>query len=306
MNNLEKIKKKIKNRKNTILWGPPGTGKSRLVDLVFKELGESLGLSQILQFHKDYSYQDFIFGYVPDKNGFKAKIGALLQFINDMKDSDPKSEKTHVLFIDEINRGHVASIFGELLYLLDDQGKRSVTLPRMAGLDGINNLITLPKNLVIIGAMNSADRSTGIFDFALRRRFSFIYIAPDYDGLKEWLSKSTWTVVGMDVDKYIKFAHNLNKRIANHPMLGRNMLLGQSLFYPSECSSNNITLEDLTINFNENILPQLESYFGGASSSEIPRILSPNIWEIVRNNEEPKSEDFMTIIRLLAGDQTDA
>lgn len=127
---------------------------------------------KFVQFHQNYSYEDFIMGYKPDGEGFKLVDGVFFEFCQ-------KAERDggeHYFIIDEINRGNVSKIFGELMMLIEND-KRGVEKLRLAYKD---ELFTVPENVYIVGMMNTADRSLAIMDYALRRRFSFYEVEPAF------------------------------------------------------------------------------------------------------------------------------
>jgi len=167
----------LKNKKNLILKGAPGVGKTfiaeRLAYVMMKEKDNSR--MQMIQFHQSYSYEDFIEGYRPkvDGDGFELKQGPFVKFAR-MAERDPKRD--YFFIIDEINRGNMSKIFGELMMLIEtDKRGKSVKLLYS------NEHFSVPENLYIIGMMNTADRSLALLDYALRRRFAFIDIHPAFE-----------------------------------------------------------------------------------------------------------------------------
>ena len=180
-NNL--IIKLLKYKPQIILQGPPGTGKTREAKRIAKALlglGENDSLEgneqfKLIQFHPSYSYEDFVRGIiaetVDEKIKYSVKDKILGSFAQEaLKDKD----KPYVLVIDEINRANLSAVLGELIYALEYRGE---AVQSMYAIDGENNLI-LPPNLYIIGTMNTADRSVGYIDYAIRRRFAFVNILP--------------------------------------------------------------------------------------------------------------------------------
>ena len=180
-NNL--IIKLLKYKPQIILQGPPGTGKTREAKRIAKALlglGENDSLEgneqfKLIQFHPSYSYEDFVRGIiaetVDEKIKYSVKDKILGSFAQEaLKDKD----KPYVLVIDEINRANLSAVLGELIYALEYRGE---AVQSMYAIDGENNLI-LPPNLYIIGTMNTADRSVGHIDYAIRRRFAFVNILP--------------------------------------------------------------------------------------------------------------------------------
>jgi hypothetical protein len=177
---MEKVAQLSRDKGQIIFYGPPGTGKTYVARALAKYLiGEERpeDFSRFLQFHPSYSYEDFFEGYrpVPDNNGgvpqFRLIPGPLKELAEHAKRPE-NSEKWHVLVIDEINRGNLAKIFGELYFLLE---YRDEAIRLQYG----GELFSLPKNLLIIGTMNTADRSISHIDAALRRRFHFFPLFPD-------------------------------------------------------------------------------------------------------------------------------
>ena len=180
-NNL--ITKLLKYKPQIILQGPPGTGKTREAKRIAKALlglGENDSLEgneqfKLIQFHPSYSYEDFVRGIIAETVDEKIKyfvkdkiLGSFAQ--EALKDKD----KPYVLVIDEINRANLSAVLGELIYALEYRGE---AVQSMYAIDGENNLI-LPPNLYIIGTMNTADRSVGHIDYAIRRRFAFVNVLP--------------------------------------------------------------------------------------------------------------------------------
>jgi 5-methylcytosine-specific restriction protein B len=178
--------KMLKRKQHLIFQGPPGTGKTfvakRLAKLV---VSQTHGFVRIVQFHPDYSYEDFIQGYFPEPSGnslqFTMKKGLFSLFCKDAEEAGKNGKDTPcVLIIDEINRANLSRVFGELMYLLE---YREDSIPLAAGGD----LFHIPPNVLIIGTMNTADRSIALVDYALRRRFSFVRLKPEYGILEKHL-----------------------------------------------------------------------------------------------------------------------
>lgn len=172
-----------------ILQGPPGTGKTRLAVLIAQHLPvkeEDLsiqGTYQIVQFHPAYSYEDFVRGIVAetdDKGNISYNVkNKVLAELAQKAQENPNGK--YVLIIDEINRANLPSVLGELIYALEYRGEPVVSMYEHGN---SGREIILPKNLYIIGTMNTADRSVGHIDYAIRRRFAFINVLPDYTVIK--------------------------------------------------------------------------------------------------------------------------
>ena len=195
---LENIQTLLEDKKQVIFQGPPGTGKT----FVAKKLVELLAVSRervtLVQFHPSYAYEDFVRGFRPrlnDRNArYELRDGPLLKAAEHAR-KEPDSQ--HFLVIDEINRGNIAKVFGELYFLLEY--REELITPQYQRDD--DETFSLPKNLYIIGTMNTADRSIALVDLALRRRFYFVEFHPDEEPVKgvlrRWLeaqgkSDLTW------------------------------------------------------------------------------------------------------------------
>lgn len=182
---LPEIVDLLEAKRQVIFDGPPGTGKTFVAQKLAEELARPNGRPELVQFHASYAYEDFIQGYRPTEDGaFRLHDGPLLRLANRAREHP---DDIHVLVIDEINRGNVAKVFGELYFLLEYRG-------RDVQLQYSDDRFRLPKNLWIIGTMNTADQSIALLDSALRRRFYFVTFAPDeppVDGLlRRWLADS--------------------------------------------------------------------------------------------------------------------
>jgi 5-methylcytosine-specific restriction protein B len=174
----------LRDRPQLIFYGPPGTGKTYIAQHLASHLaGDNV---RLVQFHPGYSYEDFFEGYRPlEEGGFKLKPGPLRKTVDAARDNP---SQPYFLIIDEINRGNLAKIFGELYFLLEYRSQNVDLL--YATDDDIG--FTLPENVFIIGTMNTADRSIALVDAAMRRRFAFVPLhpseAPTKDVLRRWLA----------------------------------------------------------------------------------------------------------------------
>ena len=186
---LEKIERLLEDKRQVIFYGPPGTGKTHVARELAKTVAGDEGAVQLVQFHPSYAYEDFVEGYRPAglKGGlpnFEVRNGPLRRLADRARESE--SEAIHVLIIDEINRGNLAKVFGELYFLLEYRDE-PITLQYS------DEEFRLPENLWIIGTMNTADRTISLLDAALRRRFHFVPFFPDeppIEGLlRRWLKK---------------------------------------------------------------------------------------------------------------------
>ena len=219
----EEIKSLIKEKQNIILEGSPGVGKTYMAKkLVYSLIGEKNDDQiEMIEFHQNYSYEDFIEGYRPNEDGkLEIEKGIFFQFC---LTAENNPDKDFYLIIDEINRGNLSKIFGELLMLIEkDKRETSVTLAYS------KVKFKVPKNLYLIGLMNTADRSIAIIDYALRRRFSFVDIMPAYENekFKDYIA----SLNNEKLNRIIKTIKDLNKEISNDVSLGEEFMIGHSYF----------------------------------------------------------------------------
>jgi 5-methylcytosine-specific restriction enzyme B len=290
-NFYEKFRKKIDQGRHIILYGPPGTGKTRLVSELLNSTSE-LGVRELVQFHPQFSYQDFVEGYSVNQGQFDYKPGVFLRFIDAIRRST--AGKKNILVIDEINRADISSVFGEVMTFLDDPLHKKVTLP-VSG-----RVLESDVPFCLIGTMNSADKNIAIMDFALRRRFDFIFVQPDYIGMTEWLCSHGFDFTDFSIPQYVDFARKINDRIIQHPMLGKNMTLGQALYVPKKVQGAPLELEDICDAVTDKVIPQIEAYLGMGNSMDLATLLSPDLMRRLQLGQEIPSQLVIDLIVSIA------
>jgi hypothetical protein len=224
---IDDILHALVTRRNVILQGPPGVGKTFVAKRLARAHIGTRDDSQImmLQFHQSYSYEDFMQGFRPVDGGFALRNGPFYRLATKARNAP---NDRFVLIIDEINRGNISKIFGELLMLVEHDKRESeyaVTLPYSP-----DELFHVPPNLYLIGMMNTADRSLAVVDYALRRRFCFFTISPAFDSkpFKEHLTAHGGT--STFVDALLRKLNALNKTIRADRGLGAGFEVGHSYF----------------------------------------------------------------------------
>lgn len=230
---LEKIIEGLQRKRNIILQGPPWVGKTfaaRQIAYAFMEAIDPLRI-EMVQFHQSYAYEDFVQGWRPAaEGGFRLKNGVFVEFCNRAR-IDP--ERKYVFIIDEINRGNLSKVFGELMLLIeaDKRGAKHAIPLTYSESDG--ERFSVPENVYLIGLMNTADRSLALVDYALRRRFLFFTLRPalESDGLRQLIEQAGAS--GELVNKVRQRITALNARIAADPDLGEGFLIGHSFFCPA-------------------------------------------------------------------------
>lgn len=193
----------IERKKQAILYGPPGTGKTFMAQKLADHLvGSTTGHVELIQLHPAYAYEDFIQGLRPTAGAdgtldYRLEPGRFMRFCEEARS---RGDAPSVLIIDEINRANLARVFGELMYLLEYRGE---SIPLAAG-----QRLSIPKNVRIIGTMNTADRSIALVDHALRRRFAFIELAPNVDTLRNFHAESGLRLAGL-IDTLKRLNHDI-------------------------------------------------------------------------------------------------
>jgi len=254
---IKGIIESLEVKKNIVLQGPPGVGKTFIAKKIAYEMMKKIDDSKIkmVQFHQSYSYEDFIQGIRPseDDSVFKVKNGVFFDFC--LRAASEPSQKFFFI-IDEINRGNLSKIFGELMMLIESDKRGKQTLP-LTYSEKDDPEFSVPENLYIIGTMNTADRSLAIVDYALRRRFRFITLEPKFNiKFKELLSSKGFKKDFIeDITSKI---NSLNEKIEEDKNLGRGFLIGHSFFCGTKRGTEKEWFENI-IKFE--IEPLLEEYW---------------------------------------------
>lgn len=250
---LAKVVEALHRRGQVILYGPPGTGKTYVARALADRLGMPGSVIKRIQFHPSYTYEDFFAGYRPvtDAGGqlsFSLTRGPLREIADEARKNP---DVPHVLMIDEINRANLSKVFGELYYLLEYRDDAIDVLYAGSGDDG-GKSFTLPPNVLLIGTMNTADRSIALLDSAMRRRFSFFELHPDVEPVKGILAR--WAVHHPQSLPIAELFELLNSSIRDREdRIGPSHLL----------RAGDLSEDDLRAVWEESILPLLEERYIG-------------------------------------------
>ena len=246
---IQILNRRAKN--NPVLLGAPGVGKTFAAKrLAYSMMGvKDQNRVMMIQFHQSYSYEDFIMGFRPSESGFELKKGA---FYNFCKKAEIDSDNEYFFIIDEINRGNLSKIFGELFMLIESD-KRGIQLQLLYS----DEKFAVPKNVYIIGMMNTADRSLAMLDYALRRRFAFYEMRPGFEteGFREYR-------MSLQNDRFnnlIQCVENLNTVISADDSLGDGFCIGHSYF--CNLNAEGVTERKLSGIVEFELIPLLKEYW---------------------------------------------
>ena len=246
----DKLKNLILDKKNIILQGSAGVGKSyaakRLASSIIGEKDNER--VKMIQFHHSYSYEDFIMGYRPNENGFELKEGVFYKFCEDARNDEGND---YFLIIDEINRGNISKIFGELFMLIENDKRGEEYALELVYKD--DEKFFVPENLYIIGLMNTADRSLAMLDYALRRRFAFYDMKPAFES--EQFKEYQKNLKNSKFDNLIKKVEELNEVIKED--LGEGFCIGHSYF----CNLETVEIDKLSLIIEFELIPLLKEYW---------------------------------------------
>lgn len=270
INNLLHLQKQI------ILYGVPGVGKSNFVSNIVDNYNPENVVK--IQFHPNTTYEDFIGGETIKNGNIETKAGKFLEACEKARNSS----ENHLFIIDEINRGNISKIFGETIQVLDREYE--VDLIKPINIDGNEKIsaISIPKNMHIIATMNSTDRSIAILDFAIRRRFGFVKLFPNYEIVGN-LSDSR--LINVNIEFLFR---SLNRKILE-VLNDEDLLLGQSYFLPDFSTKVNNKIQwkmsNLRYIFNYSIIPALEEYTYG-NKNDLLNIVGEKLLNRIDNDND--------------------
>lgn len=249
--NYDRLVKLLKVKKNIILLGSPGVGKTYLAKrLAYSMMGQKdIDRVMMIQFHQSYTYEDFMMGYRPTGTGFELKKGV---FYNFCKKAEIDEDNDYFFIIDEINRGNISKIFGELFMLIEND-KRGAYIQLLYS----DEKFAIPKNVYLIGMMNTADRSLAMLDYALRRRFAFYEIKPAFrsDGFNNYMKN----LGSNKFERLITCVVELNKQIKEDETLGEGFCIGHSYF--CNLDPNKIDDQNILAIVEFELIPLLKEYW---------------------------------------------
>ena len=250
-NQYDRLSGVLLNKMNLILQGAPGVGKTFTAKrLAYSLMGEKDDSRiEFVQFHQNYSYEDFVMGYRPSGDSYELKYGIFYQFC---KKAENQPDKKFFFIIDEINRGNLSKIFGELLMLIEKDYRGTKATLAYNGMP-----FSVPKNLYIVGMMNTADRSLAMIDYALRRRFSFFEMAPAFES--KGFKKYQHSLDNRTFNELISEIVKLNGEISRDKSLGKGFCIGHSYFCGK--TKETCTNEWMQSVVNYDILPMLSEYW---------------------------------------------
>ena len=260
---LRQILQRLESKKAMIIQGPPGVGKTflarKLAYALMKEV-DNYRL-EMVQFHQSYSYDDFVRGYRPLESkggGFGLQNGVFYNFVQKAI-QDPDDE--YIFIIDEINRGNLSLIFGELLLLIEADKRGPEFAVPLIYHSPDEPRFYVPQNLYLIGLMNLADRSLAMLDYALRRRFVFVTLKPQYESeqFRQWLLVRS--MKSDLVDLIVKRMSELNHQIKQDPLLGENYQIGHSYFTPRGDNFAGLDVDWYRSIVRTEIVPLLKEYW---------------------------------------------
>ena len=276
---IDEIYGALKKAKQVILYGPPGTSKTYYAEEIGKKYFPER--TKFLQLHQNYSYEDFM-GGTKFINGKPEYVGGVLFDAIEEANKIKETGEGYLFVLDEINRSNLSSIFGELFVALD-RDHSNVTIGSKK-----DKSISLPDNLHIIGTMNSSDRSIALIDFALRRRFKFIYLVPDEELLSKLIDDS-----GLYGVKVVDLFNRINEKVAE-VLQNKDLAFGHTFFMPKRLFNieNEViwNWDELEFEFNYSILPTLEEYCFG-SESALTEIIGEEL------PKRLKGDDFISAIK---------
>ena len=271
---FDAILARLERKRCIILQGPPGVGKTfvarRIAYAMMRKRDDDR--VKMVQFHPSYGYEDFIQGYRPDGSGLRLRDGVFFEFVRRAK-NDPT--RPWFFIIDEINRGNLAKIFGELLMLIEADKRGPAHAVPLTYADGPGDTFFVPENLYIIGTMNTADRSLAMVDYALRRRFAFVTLEPALDSpaFGAWLlQKGASEEI---IARLRERVRELNAVIEKERDLGPGFRIGHSFFCPPDgCAPNDAWYREI---IDGEIQPLLEEYFDSRERVEklVADLLAP-------------------------------
>ncbi|WP_064687189.1 McrB family protein [Enterococcus faecalis] len=267
--------KLLKQAKQIILHGAPGTGKT----FITKKIESKFEKVQTVQFHPSMSYEQFIGGHTIDEAGeLTSKSGIFLKACKEAE----SMEGDYLFVIDEINRGNISKIFGETILVLDRGYEVDLVSPIKDESDEMITSFKIPKNLYVIGTMNSADRSIAFIDYAIRRRFAFVKFSPNYSVVQN--NSEYHGIHDVKIDQIMR---GLNNRISEN-LKNEDLLIGQSYFMPNWLKKDGKyiwTDTDVQILFNHYIIPIIEEYTYG-NTRYLNKIVGSNIATRIQDTEK--------------------